>query len=665
MQEKRKEIRLLFQQCETAMQREKDLENKFRDLEMKHGLHPNADKHVTHTSYPNPQGPSIASHTFSNHPQAVANTKAIRRLEMYGSASSDSDTTTTDDEGESLNVKELERCARQIQRLLHRIENAQDGISGGRVVKHSRKRRMYKSYQRFCRKFEQNLGPTQSVPTTSIDDDQRNVLPSHIHAGFRNMAEVPATARNPMPFISNSMQDSITHEIATAVHPHHSNRMQLHDTSVSFVARTSALRPAKRFPHATMSLSKKPSFASFGSHNSQPEGLEERAAAPYGTRSRNRPGRSGINYTENTDEDFDIAAPALTNGNLPDSPLQSSVTAEATQSVTVNLEDRKLGGRPQDYPQPMPNMQSENLHHKQPQPQLMMPDNSFSSSCNSPLVTTECNDVSCPKTRGSSNDSQKTTSSVISTHGPLEDTGVKHDDDSKEESEAEGKEDGHPREEADFELEEAGSDVSNNKNIKVMQPNYCENAESDRSVAAQEDTGVMERIKELHVCESSTDEATKERIYLRKKKRWSSGLFKRTHSQSVDGESSYSDNDPQARRLRRKLRGPGPWDRRGSLIFEDKGFQNTDNIEERKYGRDEILKPGVYSEQSQQYHRTFHNESPTSQEHSVPITVSMNHDKYAEAKREIGVQGGTKCGRPGCGKVFYRQDLFKHHEERQ
>jgi hypothetical protein len=456
MQEKRKEIRLLFQQCETAMQREKDLENKFRDLEMQHRLHPNADKHVTRTSYPNLQGPSIASHTFSNHPQAVANTEAIRRLEMYGSASSDNDTTTTDDEGESLTVKELERCARQIQRLLHRIKNVQDGISGGCVVKHSRKRRMYKSYQRFCRKFEQNLGnsrPNQSVPKTSIDDDQRNVSPSHIHADFRNMAEAPATARNPEPFISNSMQDSVTHEIATAVHPHHSNRMQWRDTPVSFVARTSALRPAKRFRRASMSMNKKdlvkavkshnepsPSFAFLGSHNSQPEGLEEGAAAPYGTRSRNRPGRSRINYTENTDEDFNMAAPALTNGNLPDSPLQPSVTAEATQSVTVNLEDQ--------------------------------------------------------------------------------------------------------------------------------------------------------------------------------------------------------------------------------------GFSSTDDIEERKDDRDEIFNPGVCSEQSQQDHRTvpdgaLYQWSLESQEHSVPITVSMKHDKFTEAEREIETNEGTKCGHPGCGKVFYRQELLKRHEKRQ
>ena len=678
MQEKRKEIRLLFQHCETATQREKDLENKFRDLEMQHKLHPNVDNHVTRTSYPNPQGPSIASHTFSNHSQVVANTEAIRQLEMYGSTSSDNDTTTTDDEGESLTVRELERCARQIQRLLHRIENVQDGISAGRVVKHSRKRRMYKSYQRFCRKIEQNLGNSrrnQSVPTTSIDDDERDVSPPHIHAGFRNMAEAPATVRNPEPLISNTMQDSVAHEIATAVHPHHSNRIQLHNTSVSSVARISALRPAKRFH---MSINKKKgltvaveshnepslSLPSLESHNSRSKGLAEGDAAPYGTLSRNRRGRSRINYTENTDEDFDMAAPALTNDNLPDSSSQPSVTAEATQSsVTDNLEDRKLGGLPHDYPQPMRNMQSENLHHKQSQPQLMIPDDlsamfsahphmagvpdrSILPSCNSPQVTTECNDVSYSK------------------------SGVKHVDNSEEESEAKGKEDERPREEADFELEEVGSDVSNNKNIEVVQPDYCEDAESDRSVAAREDTGVMDRLKWLQVCESSTDEDNKDRIYLRKKKRWSTGLFfERTHSQSVEGESTYSDNDPQdankptARRLRRKPR--RPWDRRGSLIFEDKGFENTDDTEERKDDRDENFNPGFRSEQSQQDRRTVYDGSPTSQEHSFPITVSMEHGKFTETERETEAEEGTKCRHPGCGKPFFRPDLLKRHEERQ
>jgi len=157
---------------------------------------------------------------------------------------------------------------------------------------------------------------------------------------------------------------------------------------------------------------------------------------------------------------------------------------------------------------------------------------------------------------------------------------------SEEESEDEDHQPRRRVEEAEFELEEVNSDDTDDENIEVVQPDHCEDAKSDKSGAALEDNGVMDRLKGLHVSESSTDEETKNLKYVRKKKRWSAGLFKRTHSQSVEGESSYSDDDPQddnkpdARRLRRKLRGPGPWDRRGSLIFEDKGFPNTNNIEE-------------------------------------------------------------------------------------
>lgn len=157
---------------------------------------------------------------------------------------------------------------------------------------------------------------------------------------------------------------------------------------------------------------------------------------------------------------------------------------------------------------------------------------------------------------------------------------------SEEESEDEDHQPRRRVEEAEFELEEVNSDDTDDENIEVVQPDHCEDAKSDKSGVALEDNGVMDRLKGLHVSESSTDEETKKLKYVRKKKRWSAGLFKRTHSQSVEGESSYSDDDPQddnkpdARRLRRKLRGPGPWDRRGSLIFEDKGFPNTNNIEE-------------------------------------------------------------------------------------
>ena len=65
------------------------------------------------------------------------------------------------------------------------------------------------------------------------------------------------------------------------------------------------------------------------------KGSEEAAAAPYGTRSRNRPGRSRINYAEDTEMDFEVTAPASTNGNASDPPSRSSVAAESGQSSGV------------------------------------------------------------------------------------------------------------------------------------------------------------------------------------------------------------------------------------------------------------------------------------------------------------------------------------------
>lgn len=63
---------------------------------------------------------------------------------------------------------------------------------------------------------------------------------------------------------------------------------------------------------------------------------EEAAAAPYGTRSRNRPGRSRINYAEDTEMDFEMTVPASTNGNASDPPSRSSVVAESGQPSGVS-----------------------------------------------------------------------------------------------------------------------------------------------------------------------------------------------------------------------------------------------------------------------------------------------------------------------------------------
>ena len=159
------------------------------------------------------------------------------------------------------------------------------------------------------------------------------------------------------------------------------------------------------------------------------------------------------------------------------------------------------------------------------------------------------------------------------------------DDESEEESEEEQEEEKMPMrrtDKAQFVLEELDSDPGYDCDIEVLRPDHYEDAKSDRSGTKSE---VFARLKELALEEDSSDEEEQERRYRAKKKRWSAGVFKRSHSQSVEGDSSYSDNDPlddvdqTARRLRRRVRGPSDI-RRGSLIFEDRGFSNTNNIVE-------------------------------------------------------------------------------------
>ncbi|KAF1963544.1 hypothetical protein CC80DRAFT_8339 [Byssothecium circinans] len=154
-------------------------------------------------------------------------------------------------------------------------------------------------------------------------------------------------------------------------------------------------------------------------------------------------------------------------------------------------------------------------------------------------------------------------------------------DESDEESELEEIKPSRTVDEADvtFVLEELGSSEDGyDSDVEVVQPTHCEDAKSEKS------EGMIEKFKDMQVLEGSSDEEERDRIYRRKKKRWSAGIFKRSHSQSIEGDSSYSDNDPlddvdsTARRLRRRVRGPA--DRRASLVFEDRGFPNSNNIAE-------------------------------------------------------------------------------------
>lgn len=161
------------------------------------------------------------------------------------------------------------------------------------------------------------------------------------------------------------------------------------------------------------------------------------------------------------------------------------------------------------------------------------------------------------------------------------------DEDSEDEEEESEPEEQRPirlAAKAYFILEELDSDPGYDCDIEIVRPDHYEDAKSDRSGTKSE---VFARLNELQLQEDSSDDSEKEemeRRYRQKKKRWSAGVFKRSHSQSVEGDSSYSDNDPlddvdpTARRLRRRVRGPR--DRRESLIFEDRGFANTNNIAE-------------------------------------------------------------------------------------
>ena len=71
---------------------------------------------------------------------------------------------------------------------------------------------------------------------------------------------------------------------------------------------------------------------------------EENGAAPYGTRSRNRPGRSRPNYAEDTEMDFEMTA-ASTNGNASEPPSRDSAAAESAQSSGVS--GKKVSGSAQ------------------------------------------------------------------------------------------------------------------------------------------------------------------------------------------------------------------------------------------------------------------------------------------------------------------------------
>jgi hypothetical protein len=154
-------------------------------------------------------------------------------------------------------------------------------------------------------------------------------------------------------------------------------------------------------------------------------------------------------------------------------------------------------------------------------------------------------------------------------------------------------------EEPGFALEEVDSDTSDGEVLEIVRPYHIEDARGGCEGATQENMNITASLGALgvseadgfgplQVSEESADEqaGARERIRRRRKKRLSIGWIdrKRDYNCSVAGDSSYSEDDPQddndigARRLRRSLSQHGPWDRQSLLIFEDRGFPNTNNL---------------------------------------------------------------------------------------
>ncbi|KAF2711559.1 hypothetical protein K504DRAFT_475379 [Pleomassaria siparia CBS 279.74] len=144
---------------------------------------------------------------------------------------------------------------------------------------------------------------------------------------------------------------------------------------------------------------------------------------------------------------------------------------------------------------------------------------------------------------------------------------------------------------AEFILEELDSDPGYDSAIEVIHPDHYEDAWSDSGEERLDGSGIIDKFRGLHCEEGSSEEDERLRRYRKKKKRWSAGIFKRTYSQSVEGDSSYSDNDPlddvdsSARRLRRRVRGPAD---PTFLLFEDQGFANVNHIVEVEEPEDRI-----------------------------------------------------------------------------
>jgi hypothetical protein len=155
-------------------------------------------------------------------------------------------------------------------------------------------------------------GEGEALSTTAADqspadstrnqDNAQNSAPNGISTANEN---APSRSASKASSTRNSTPASTSMDMRPAAH-----------FSDGASANSDALQEARDASNAT------PNPAQASSKDS-----DENGAVPYGTRSRNRPGRSRPNYAEDTEMDFEMTA-ASANGNTSDPPSRNSVAAE-------------------------------------------------------------------------------------------------------------------------------------------------------------------------------------------------------------------------------------------------------------------------------------------------------------------------------------------------
>lgn len=156
---------------------------------------------------------------------------------------------------------------------------------------------------------------TVDQPVTELrrdEDDAPNNAPNPFTA-LEDMAASKSTSN--ASSTRNSTPAAASIEVRQSAQDSYASSSAMEDVQPSKDSATNAPHPAQT-----------------SSKESEPNG---EVPSSYGTRSRNRPGRSRPNYAEDTEMDFEVGA-APTNGTLSDPPSRNSVAPDGGHSSGVS-----------------------------------------------------------------------------------------------------------------------------------------------------------------------------------------------------------------------------------------------------------------------------------------------------------------------------------------